>query len=210
MVILRAGDRVVTGHAAGEPTYLIVTLVENYEMYENVEICHMVSLGEGKYTRPEMKGHFVFNGLFLGAGTREAVAQGYANYSPGFFHEVPKFFRTELPVDVALVMVSVPDKHGFCSFGTSSDYTKPVADSAKIVIAQVNEFMPRTFGGNLIHVRDIVLSWTFGTDSGAKPAKVSILEQKIGKYCSTLIKDGDCLQLGIGSIPESVLPVFMG
>ncbi len=118
---IKSGDRVVTGHAAGEPTYLIDTLVENYEMYENVEICHLVSLGEGKYTRPEMKGHFTFNGFFLGAGTREAVAQGYANYSPGFFHEIPKFFRTELPVDVALVMVSVPDKHGFCSFGTSSD-----------------------------------------------------------------------------------------
>ena len=71
---IKSGDRVVTGHAAGEPTYLIDTLVENYEMYENVEICHLVSLGEGKYTRPEMKGHFIFNGFFLGAGTREAVA----------------------------------------------------------------------------------------------------------------------------------------
>ena len=204
---IKSGDRVVTGHAAGEPTYLIDTLVENYEMYENVEICHLVSLGEGKYTRPEMKGHFIFNGFFLGAGTREAVAQGYANYSPGFFHEIPKLFRTELPVDVALVMVSLPDKHGFCSFGTSSDYTKPVADSAKIVIAQVNEFMPRTFGGNLIHVRDIDFIVEHSQPIlEQQPAKVSILEQKIGKYCSTLIKDGDCLQLGIGSIPESVLP----
>ena len=85
---IKSGDRIVTGHAAGEPTYLIDTLVDNYEMYENVEICHLVSTGEGKYTRPEMKGHFVFNGFFLGSGNREAVARGQANYSPGFFHEI--------------------------------------------------------------------------------------------------------------------------
>ena len=204
---IKSGDRVVTGHAAGEPTYLIDTLVNNYEMYENVEICHLVSVGEGKYTRPEMKGHFIFNGFFLGAGTREAVARGQANYSPGFFHEMPKLFRTELPVDVALVMVSSPDKHGFCSFGTSSDYTKPVADSAKIVIAQVNEHMPRTFGGNLIHVRDIDFIVEHAEPIlEMQPAKIGILEHTIGKYCSTLIKDGDCLQMGIGSIPESVVP----
>ena len=204
---IKSGDRVVTGHAAGEPTYLIDTLVDNYEMYENVEICHLVSTGEGKYTRPEMKGHFVFNGFFLGSGNRDAVARGQANYSPGFFHEIPKLFREVLPVDVALVMVSKPDKHGFCSFGTSSDYTKPVSDCAKIVIAQVNEFMPRTFGGNLIHVRDIDFIVEHSEPiNEMQPAKVGILEKKIGKYCSTLIKDGDCLQLGIGSIPESVLP----
>lgn len=203
---VKSGDRIVTGHAAGEPTYLIDTLVENYEMYENVEICHLVSIGEGKYTRPEMKGHFIFNGFFLGAGNRKAVEEGYANYSPGFFHEVPKLLKEELPVDVALVMVSAPDKHGFCSFGTSSDYTKPVADSAKIVIAQVNEYMPRTFGENLIHVRDIDFIVEHSEPIlEMQPANVGILENKIGKYCSTLIKDGDCLQLGIGSIPESVL-----
>lgn len=203
---IKSGDRVVTGHAAAEPTYLIDTLVDNYEMYENVEICHLVSLGEGKYTRPEMKGHFIFNGFFVSACTREAVNNGSANFTPGFFHEVPKLFRTEMPVDVALVMVSRPDKHGFCSFGTSSDFTKPVADCARIVIAQVNEHMPRTFGGNLIHVRDIDFIVEHSEPIlEMQPANVGILENKIGKYCSSLIKDGDCLQLGIGSIPESVL-----
>ena len=103
---IKSGDRVVTGHAAAEPTYLIDTLVDNYEMYENVEICHLVSLCEGKYTRPEMKGHFIFNGFFVSACTREAVNNGSANFTPGFFHEVPKLFRTEMPVDVALVTAS--------------------------------------------------------------------------------------------------------
>ena len=204
---IRSGDRVVVGHAAGEPSYLVNKLAENYETYENVEIVHLVSLSEGKLTKPEMRGHFTFNGFFLSAGNREAVAQGYADYSPGFFHELPKLLGRDLPVDVALVMVSKPDKHGFCSFGTSSDYTKPAADVATIVIAQVNEYMPRTFGGNLIHVRDI--DFIVEHDEPIlelQPAKVGILEAKIGKYCSTLIKDGDCLQLGIGSIPESVLP----
>lgn len=96
-----------------------------------------------------------------------------------------------MPVDVALVMVSRPDKHGFCSFGTSSDFTKPVADCARIVIAQVNEHMPRTFGGNLIHVRDIDFIVEHSEPIlEMQPANVGILENKIGKYCSSLIKDG--------------------
>lgn len=203
---IKSGDRVVIGHAAAEPTYLVDTLVENYQNFENVEICHVVSLGEGKYTAPEMEGHFRFNGFFVSNCTRETVNNGTGDYTPIFFHEVPKLFKTCLPVDVALVMVSKPDKHGLCSFGPSGDYTKPAAESAKIVIAQVNENMPRTFGSNHIHVRDI----DFIVEKNQpmleiQPSKIGVLESKIGKYCASLIKDGDCLQLGIGSIPESVL-----
>ncbi|MCQ4726495.1 4-hydroxybutyrate CoA-transferase [Anaerotignum faecicola] len=203
---IKSGDRVVTGHAAAEPSCLINAMADNYENYQNIEINHVVSLGEGRYVKPEMKGHFHFNGLFLGASTRKAVEEGRADYTTSFFHEMPMLFREYLPVDVALVSVSKPDKHGFVSLGPSCDYTKGIVENAKIVIAQVNSNLPRTFGDCNIHVRDI----DFFVECDEKlpvslPGKIGDVEKKIGEYCASLIKDGDTLQLGIGSIPESVL-----
>ena len=204
---IKNNDRVVLGNAAGEPTYLLKKLTENYEAYENVEIIHHVSLSSGIHNQPEMKGHFTFNGFFLWENNRRGVDEGYADFTPSFFYEIPKLFRSQMPVDVALVMVSKPDKHGFCSFGPSCDFTKPAADCASLVIAQVNECMPRTFGGNLIHVRDIDFIVEHTEPLPEFPSDpVSKIKHRIGRYCASLIHDGDCLQLGIGSIPDSVLP----
>ena len=207
---IKSGDKVVTGHAAAEPTFLIDAMVENYKMFNNVEISHVVTLGEGKYAKSEMNGHFRFNGLFVSASTRAAVNDGTADFTPSFFHEIPYLLRDDSPADVALIMLSKPDKHGYCSFGPSSDYTKPMTHAAKLVIAQINENMPRAFGDNFIHVSelDYIVEHTAPMLELA-PGKIGEVQSKIGEYCASLIKDGDTLQLGIGSIPESVL-TFLG
>ncbi len=203
---IEKGSRVITGHAASEPKHLVDVMAENYEMFENIELCHVVSLGEGKLTKPELKGHINFNSLFLSAGTRNSINTNSGDFTTSFFHEMPELFRTELPVDVAITLVSPPDKHGYCSFGTSSDYIKPVSESAKMVIVQVNKNFPRTLGDNFIHVSqiDYIVEHDEPVYEAAVP-KITELEKTIGKYCASLINDGDTLQLGIGSIPESVL-----
>jgi len=114
---IKSGDRVVIGHAVGEPTAVIDAMVENCEAYENVEIVHMVAMNKSEYAKPGMEKHFRHNSLFVGGTTREAVKSGRADYIPCFFTEVPSLLREELPVDVALIQVTLPDEHGYCSFG---------------------------------------------------------------------------------------------
>nr|WP_244262609.1 hypothetical protein [Thermoanaerobacter siderophilus] len=153
---IKSGDRVVIQHACGEPQLLVDAMVKNADMYENVEIVHMVAMGKAEYTKPGMEKHFWHNSLFLGATTREAINEGRGDYTPCFFFEIPNLFRNNiLPVDVALIQVSKPDRHGYCSLGVSCDYTKAAVECAKIVIAEVNEKMPRTGGDCFVHVSDI-------------------------------------------------------
>ena len=198
--------RVVTGHAAGEPTVVVDAMTANYMQYENVEVVHMVAMGSCGYCRPEMKGHLRHNALFVGGGTREAVYDGRADFSPTFFYEVPRLFKTELPVDVALIQVSPPDNHGYCSYGISCDFTKPAADCARLIIAQINDQMPRTFGDNFIHVSDIDYIVEVSEPLlELQPPEIGEVERAVGKYCAELIEDGSTLQLGIGAIPDAVL-----
>ena len=123
--LIRSGDRVVVGHACGEPSCLLDALVQNAAAYENVEIVHMVAMGKAEYCRPEYAGAFRHNALFVGGATRDAVFEGRGDFSPCFFWEVPGFFRDPdvLPVDVALIQVTPPDENGNCSLGVSVDYT---------------------------------------------------------------------------------------
>ena len=204
---IKSGKRVVIGHAVGEPTLLIDAMVANKEQYENVEIVHMVPMGKGEYTKPEMTKNFRHNAIFVGGTTREAINEGRGDYTPCFFYEVPKLFREGyLPVDVALVTVSSPDEKGYCSFGTSVDYTKPAAEYAKTVIAQVNPNMPRTMGDSFIHLSHIDYIVEASADiPELKPPKITDVERSIGEYCASLIEDGSTLQLGIGAIPDAVL-----
>jgi 4-hydroxybutyrate CoA-transferase len=203
---IKSGDRLVVGHAAGEPQTLIDAMIENRNSYENVEIVHMVAMGKSKYVEKGMEKHFRHNSLFVGNTTREAVKEGRADYIPVFFSEVPGLFKDLLPVDIALVQVSIPDEHGYCSFGVSVDYTKEACKNAKIVIAQVNKYMPRTLGDCFIHVSE--MDFIVEKDEPIielTPPKIGDAEREIGKYCASLIKDGDTLQLGIGGIPDAVL-----
>ncbi|WP_250160317.1 acetyl-CoA hydrolase/transferase family protein [Clostridiisalibacter paucivorans] len=204
---IKSGDRVVIGHACSEPTKLVKAMIDNKEQYEDVEIVHMVAMGKSEYTKPEMRGHFRHNALFVGGSTREAVNQNRADYTPSFFYEIPRLFTDNyLPVDVALIQVSTPDEHGYCSYGLSNDYTKPASECARLVIAEVNDKMPRTLGDNFIHVSNmdyIVENSTELIELNAP--KIGDIERAIGENCAALIDDGSTLQLGIGAIPDAVL-----
>ena len=207
MKVVKSGDRIVFAHACGEPLELVDALVARAPELERVEINHMVAMGKGEYAQPEMAGSFFHKSLFVGASTREAVREGRGDYIPVFFHEIPKLFcEGYLPPDVALIHVSPPDKHGFCSFGVSVDYTKPAAQVAKTVIAQVNPNMPRTHGDSFVHVSEIdVIVESEQPIIELQPPKIGPVEEAIGKHIAGLVEDGSCLQLGIGGIPDAVL-----
>lgn len=203
---IKSGDRVVAGHACGEPEVLIDAMVANAAQYKDVEIVHMVAMGPAKYCKPEMAEHFRHNSLFLGGSTRKAIEEGRGDFTPVYFNEIPNLFRTTLPIDVALVQVSPPDHNGYCSLGVSVDYTKCAVETAKTVIAQVNKQMPRTMGDSFIHVSQ--LDYCVEVDVPLielKPPVIGDVEKAIGENCASLVKDGDTLQLGIGAIPDAVL-----
>jgi len=207
MKCVKSGDRVVFAHACGEPLELVDALVARAAQLEHVEINHMVAMGKGEYCRPELAGSFFHKSLFVGASSRDAVKDGRGDYVPVFFSEIPKLFcEGYLPPDVVLIHVSPADKHGFCSFGISVDYTKPAAQVARTVVAQVNPNMPRTHGDSFIHVGEI----DFIVESEQQiielaPPRIGPVEEAIGKHIAGLVEDGSCLQLGIGGIPDAVL-----
>lgn len=202
-----SNSRVVIGHAVAEPFKLVEAMVNNKNNYENVEIVHMVAMGKGEYTKAEMEGHFRHNALFVGGSTREAINKGRADYTPCFFSEVPKLFKEGyMDVDVALIHLSKPDENGNCSYGVSVDYTKPAAEAAKLVIAEVNDKMPKTLGDSFINIADIdfIVETSYNL-AELNPPKIGDIEKSIGENCAGLIEDGDTLQLGIGAIPDAVL-----
>ncbi len=202
-----SNSRIGLGIAAAEPIDLVDALVANKENYENVEILHMVDMGKGEYTHEGMEKYFNYNSIFVGASTRDGVNCGRSDFTPCFFYELPKLFKSGLmPIDVALIQVSKPDKHGYCSFGLANDYTKPASECAKMVIAEVNENMPRVLGDSFIHVSDIdyIVETSHPLIELKKP-KIGKIERVIGEYCASLIEDGSTLQLGIGAIPDAVL-----
>jgi len=201
-----SGSRVVLGHAAGEPIVLVDEMVNQKERLQNVEIVHMVALGECKYCLPGMEKHFRHNSLFSGLRTRESISEGRADYTPVYFSEIPRLFRDGiLPVDIALIQLSPPDKNGYLSFGVSIDYTMQAAESAKIVIAEVNKQMPRTIGSN-IHISQ--LDYVVETDRPLIEIplpKITSVEENIGRNVASLVPDQTNLQLGIGAIPDAAL-----
>jgi len=207
MKCVQSGDRVVFAHACGEPLELVDALVARAAELEHVEINHMVAMGKGEYCKAELAGSFFHKSLFVGASSREAIQEGRGDYIPVFFSEIPKLFcEGYLPPDVVLIHVSPPDKHGFCSFGVSVDYTKPAAQVAKTVVAQVNPNMPRTHGDSFIHVGEIdLIVESEQPIIELQPPRIGPVEEAIGKHIAGLVDDGSCLQLGIGGIPDAVL-----
>ncbi len=203
---VKDGDRVVVGHACGEPPTLVDALVARAPELKNVEIVHMVAMGPAKYAQPGMEGSFRHNSLFVGAATRKAVSEGRALHTPCFFSEIPRLFNWKiLPVDVTLMQVTPPDEDGWCSLGVSVDYTLASASSDRVTIAQMNRFMPRTIGGR-IHLDEI--DCIVEKDEPIielKPPAIGDKEKAIGENVAKLIEDGSTLQLGIGAIPDAVL-----
>ena len=203
---IKSGNRVVVAHATGEPSYILDAMVANAAAYENVEVLHMVAMGKAEYCKPEYDKNFHHNAFFLGATTRGAASEGRADFTPVYFSEIPGVLRDYLHPNVVLLQCSTPDEHGYVSLGVSVDYTKPAAEMADIVIAQVNKQMPRTLGDSFLHVTQ--LDCIVETDLPVielAPPKITDVERGIGENVASLIKDGDTLQLGIGAIPDAVL-----
>lgn len=202
-----SGDRVVVGNGCGEPQRLVAALVERAAELRGVEIVHMIAVGPTEHCKPAFSDSFFHNSLFLGRGSREAVAEGRADYTPVFFFEVPRLFTEgRLPVDVAFVQLSPPDRFGFCSFGISVDYTKPAADAASTVVAQINPKMPRTHGDSFIHVSELDHIVECDDDLiEERPSPIGPVEEAIGRRVADLVDDGATLQVGIGAIPDAVL-----
>ena len=204
---IKSGDRVVYGHAVGEPNLLGDALVKNKDRYKDVEIVHMVCMGKGEYCKPEMAQNFRHNSMFVGGLARDAIFDGRGDYTPVYFSEIPKLFKEGyLEIDVTLVQVSPPDKHGYCSLGVSVDYNKSAVECARLVIVEVNDQMPRTLGDSFVHVTDIdhfvevshpVIELT--------PPTITDVEKAIGENCASLVEDGSTLQVGIGSLPDAVI-----
>lgn len=205
--IIQSGNRVFVHTAAAAPQQLVHAMTARANELRAVEVVHLHTEGAAPYADPALANSFHPNVFFVAANMRSAVNEGNADYIPVFLSEVPGLFRKQiLPLDVALVQVSPPDKHGYCSLGISVDTSRAAVQSAKWVIAQVNPNMPRTHGDGLVHVRDIDFAVEVDDPLPIHPPPVlTEIEFAIARYCAGLIEDGATLQMGIGAIPDAVL-----
>ena len=209
---IRSNSRVYIQAAAATPSILIKALTDRVTDLRNVEICHLHTEGSAPYANPALSYAFHVNSFFIGKNVRHTLAAGNGSYTPVFLSELPNLFRKGvIPLDAALIHVSPPDAHGYCSLGVSVEATLAAIQNAKIVIAQVNPKMPRTFGDGIIHINQIdyvveVDVPIFGHDTEA----ISEAENKIGQYIASLIDDKSTLQMGIGSIPNAALANLSG
>lgn len=204
---VRSGNRVWIEPGCATPLPLVEALIERGHELQDVEIVHMMTLGEAGYTRPEFEGHFRHNGLFLGANVRHAVQEGRADYTPVFLNEIEELFTNgELPLDVVLLQTSPPDEHGFVSLGTSVDCTLTAAHCARHVIAEVNDQMPRTMGDCYLPVSRLTAIVRTSRPLLELPVEpYGEVQSRIARNVANLIPDRATLQVGIGGIPDAVL-----
>ena len=205
--VVKSNDRVYVQAAAATPTVLTKALANRATELRNVEVCHLHTEGDAPYANPELVESFHVNSFFIGANVRHTLTAGNGSYTPVFLSELPNLFRKNvLPIDVAFIHVSPPDGHGYCSLGVSVEATVAAIENAKIVIAQVNPQMPRTFGDGILHVSEINYLVEVNLPIHEHPvAAFSKEEEKIGEYVASLIEDKSTLQMGIGSIPNAAL-----
>lgn len=208
--VVADGMRVLMGSGAAAPESLIAAFCVRALGLRNVEACQILTLGDAPYAAAAFAGHVRPNAFFIGANTREAVAEGRADFTPVFLSEIASLLRGPLPIDVALVQVSPPDAHGHCSLGVSVDIVKPGVDCAKIVLAEVNPRMPRTHGDSFVHVSRIDRFVEVDRPlPELAPEPITDTARRIGEHVAGLIRDGDTLQLGIGAIPNAVLTALV-
>ena len=206
--VIRSGHRVFVHGSAMTPIYLLNELAKESGRLRDVEMVSITIHGDIDLCKPEYAGNFHMNSMFVSASIRQAVAEGRADYIPVFLSEIPELFkRNILPLDVAIVQVSVPDEHGYCSLGVSVDVARSAVNTAKHVIAQVNPNAPRTHGDGMIHASRLhAMVWCEDPMPESTYAeKVTDKELRIGKYIAELVEDRSCLQMGIGAIPDAVL-----
>jgi acyl-CoA hydrolase len=203
-----SGNRVFLHGSAATPVFLVNALLKRHEELRNVEIVSITSLGDVDFDDPQYKKSFFFNSLFISANTRKVVNSDMGDYVPVFLSQIPQLFKKDiLPLDVALVQVSPPDTHGYCTLGTSVDIALAAVQNAKYVIAQVNPKMPRTHGDGFIHINkiDAVVFHENELPEVDYSAKISSTVTTIGKNVASLVEDGATIQMGIGNIPDQVL-----
>lgn len=205
---IKSGQRVFIQGSAATPTLLLKSLFERKGELKNVELVSISTLGNVVFNSRELGKSFFVNSLFVSDSVREMVNSDCGEYVPVFLSEIHLLFeRNILELDVALIHVSPPDKHGFCSLGTSVDVARSAFKNAKMVIAQINKQMPRTHGDGIIHVDE--MDATIEVDESLPEVNYEKLvddaDRAIGRYCAELIENGSTLQLGIGAIPDAVL-----
>lgn len=205
--IIKNNNRIYIHAAAAAPQELINAMTRRHEELKNVEVSHLHIEGETPYANPKYAASFSVNSFFIGQNVRHTLKAGNGSYTPVFLSELPLLFKRNIvPIDVALIQVSPPDKHGYCSLGVSVEATLAAIDNAKHVIAQINPKMPRVHGDGVIHISelDIFVEHEQVIHEHILP-KPNIIDHKIGDYIAELIDDGSTLQMGIGSIPNAVL-----
>jgi acetyl-CoA hydrolase len=205
---VQSGNRIFLTGNCSVPTVILKALVQYAQELHDVEICHALTIGSTDYVSPEMEGHLQINALFIGPNIREAVQDGRADFTPVLLSEFPYLFKNGLlPVDVAMVHLSPPDEHGFCSFGVEVGLSKTVAESSKIIIAEVNEKMPRTLGDSFIHVNkiDYIIPVNYPLPEVPMGGSGDEVVQKIAAHIAEMIPDRATMQMGIGAIPDAVL-----
>jgi 4-hydroxybutyrate CoA-transferase len=206
---IKSGNRVFMTGNVSVPQKLLTALVQYAPNLKGVELCQALSISPVEYVQPELEGHLRVNTLFISPNVRKAVWEGRADFTPVLLSEFPLLFKNKiLPVDVALIHVSPPDEHGFCSLGVEVGLTKSPAESAKIIIAEVNEQMPRTLGDSFIHVSRLThmvpVNYPIVELPMADEGDAAIA-QRIAGHVADLIPDGATMQMGIGAIPDAVL-----
>jgi acyl-CoA hydrolase len=205
--IIKSNDKVYLQAAAAVPQVLINAMTARHEELRNVQICQLHTEGEAPYANPELKDSFHVNSFFIGKNVRHTLKAGNGSYTPVFLSELPLLFKRNIvDLQVALIHVSVPDKHGYCSLGVSVEATLAAIDNADYVIAQVNKQMPRTHGAGIIHISEInafvECDEPLPVHAMSEPSEI---ERKIGNHVAGLIEDRSTLQMGIGNIPNAVL-----
>lgn len=205
--VVKSNDKIYLQAAAAVPSVLVKALADRHEELRNVTICQLHVEGEAPYANPEYAESFHVNSFFIGRNVRHTLKAGNGSYTPVFLSEVPLLFkRNIIDITVALIHVSVPDQHGYCSLGVSVEATLAAIDNATHVIAQVNKQMPRTFGDGIIHVTEIDSFVEVDEPLPSLPvSEPTEIETKIGNYVAELIEDRSTLQMGIGNIPNAVL-----
>ena len=206
---VESGDRIFLTGNCSVPRRLMEALVDRAPDLQDVEICHALTIGSSDYVDPEMEGHIRANSLFIGPNVRKAVQEGRADFTPVLLSEFTLLFKNNvLPLDVAFVHLSPPDEHGFCSYGIETGLTKSPAESADVIVAEVNENMPRCLGDSFIHVSrlDHIVPVDYPLlELPMTAGGLSDVHIRIGEYIADLIPDGATMQMGIGAIPDAVL-----
>ncbi len=205
--IIKSNDKVYVHAASAAPHLLLNALAERHEELRNVEVCHLHIEGEARYANPDYADSFHVNSFFIGRNVRHTLKSGNGSYTPVFLSELPLLFKRNIvDLQVALIHVSIPDRHGYCSLGVSVEACLSAIENADFVIAQVNHQMPRTHGDGIIHINEINAFVECDEPlPEVKQGEPSVIEDKIGRYVAELIEDKSTLQMGIGAIPNAVL-----